>query len=237
MPEIYLLVTIQALPKTSQKHHVWLSQSVSLFRIIQMTSDFVKMLNYACRWHFSFESSFRFHLLGVIHVCSCMAIFECHALQGVSRIGCHPNTGFESLVARLLTSRMGRTTPYIGSLEARVTASNKERVYDLVRPTPNFNTFQVSKAPLHLDIHPITQTQWWTSLVQEKSLKQSDVHIFAKVTWFMRLGRLEIRYRCISYCLCPYAWSDVAQLLEIRATKASKLDLWNHAFFWPYSYL
>ena len=35
------------------------------------------------------------------------------------------------------SSRLGRTNPYIGFLEARVEASsNKERVYGLVRPNP-----------------------------------------------------------------------------------------------------
>ena len=31
---------------------------------------------------------------------------------------------------------LGRTNPYTGSLEARVQASNKEQVYELVRPNP-----------------------------------------------------------------------------------------------------
>ena len=42
------------------------------------------------------------------------------------------------LLACLLVPMLGQTNPYTSSLEARVQASNKERVYGLVCPNPNF---------------------------------------------------------------------------------------------------
>ena len=43
---------------------------------------------------------------------------------------------------------LGRNIPYIGSLEARVLASNKERLYGLVCPNPSVGFPKVRKSKL-----------------------------------------------------------------------------------------